>query len=144
MEQLIDEFKTHVDEFKKHAVALAEHLQKLPKSQRVVTDNQPLVTEGQETLLGALGFVLEVWREFDRKTAESVEIDLGLLPFLRDLKVGQSIILTSDCPNGFQVEMKRLAQKTEPSAPILCRWCLNPNPPPKWLCCATYSRPKSI
>lgn len=96
--------------------------------------------DSKAALLAVLGFVLQVWP--DRETAQSVNINLGLLSDLCDLKLRESLILSSSCPERLQVSMTRIEGEPKVFEPLACTWCRNPNPPPMLRCCATIGVPR--
>jgi hypothetical protein len=83
------------------------------------------VTLGQALLAKALVLQLMLWP--DHESAESVDIDLGM-PFLRQLKVGDSLLLTvkqpqepEKQPEEIQFKITRLPGVTPPREILACR-----------------------
>ena len=126
-----------IDESLRNAVApLVEHVQ---KAQDVL--RQGGETERQALLLEALGLVCHLWLGLDKATAQSVGVTFGLKEKLCSLPPTGSLILTAHCSEDVQFELKRLATPKTYSEPMLCHYCLNNFPPPKWICCLGYSQP---
>jgi hypothetical protein len=142
VEVLTNESVTQVNQ----AVAiLREQAEAVPKDQRIEIEVD--ITDEQAVLLEALGLLLKNW--YNQEAAQSVDIDLGV-PILRQLKEGESLILTvcnrkvideaTGCTPEFQVEIKRLAEITPvPKYKILSCHMNTINGRP--YCCATLSEP---
>ena len=98
------------------------------------------VTVERALLAKALVLQLALWP--DHEVAESVDIDLGM-PVLRQLKVGESVLLTvkqpanlDEQPEDIQFEIRRLPEVTPPREVLACHLNkINGRP----ACCATLS-----
>jgi hypothetical protein len=96
-----------------------------------------------ERVLLAKALVLQLALWPDQEVAESVDIDLGM-PVLRQLKVGESVLLTvkqpanlDEQPEEIQFEIKRLPGVTPPREILACHGnVINGRP----TCCATLGR----
>lgn len=100
------------------------------------------ISLGRALLAKALVLQLMLWP--DHEAAESVDIDLGM-PVLRQLKEGESVLLTVKQPAGLdeqpediQFEIKRLPGVTPPRKILACNLNkINGRP----TCCATLGLP---
>jgi hypothetical protein len=117
--------------------AVAPIIENLQKAQDVL--RQGSVADRQELLFEAMGFLGQVWP--DEPTARSLGVTFGLKETLCNLPATGSLIVTAHCSQDIQFELKRVATAKPYADPTLCHYCLNPFPPPKWLCCLGYSQP---
>ncbi len=126
-----------IDGSAKQAVeTLIEESKKLPPMEGAYNEG---LDDSKAALLGVLGYVLQVWP--DQETAQSVNITLGLLSRLCDLKAGESLILSTSCPKKLQVRMSPIEGPPMSFDALLCVWCRNPTPPPMLRCCGTIGTP---